>query len=208
MRKSRRKYYDVFSRFYDRFIEMHSSGHQGELKRFFAKATGVPEGGIILDICTGTGTLLPYLKARVAGAGRVVGVDFSSGMLDVARKKCTALDRTDLVQGDVGRLPFSNRVFDAVTCTHAFYELKGESQDRCLREIRRVLKPGCPFLMMEHDVPENPVVRFLFYIRIMSMGTHRAVQILKREKEYLAGYFSHVVKVNTPAGRSKILICR
>ena len=45
--------------------------------------------------------------------------------------------------------------FDAVTCSHAFYELKGETQERTLREILRILKPGKTFLMMEHDVPER-----------------------------------------------------
>lgn len=98
--------------------------------------------------------------------------------------------------------------FDAVTCSHAFYELKGETQGQALREILRILKPGRVFLIMEHDVPENSLVRALFYIRILSMGAKRALAILKHEKSTLESYFSRVEKVASPSGGSKILICR
>ncbi|MEA3417510.1 MAG: class I SAM-dependent methyltransferase [Thermodesulfobacteriota bacterium] len=79
-----------------------------------------------------------------------------------------------LVESDVAYLPFKPDEFDAVTCTHAFYELKGETQNRVLREIVRVLKAGKPFIMMEHDVPKNALIRVLFYIRLFSMGAKRA----------------------------------
>jgi len=41
----------------------------------------------------------------------------------------------------VGRLPFAAGSFDAVTCSHAFYEIKGETQRWALEEILRVLRP-------------------------------------------------------------------
>jgi ubiquinone/menaquinone biosynthesis C-methylase UbiE len=94
-----------------------------------------------------------------------------------------------------------------VTCTHAFYELKGETQDRALREIVRVLKAGRPFFMMEHDVPRRPLIRALFYVRLFSMGAKRAIYILRHEKRTLERYFESVEKITTPSGRSKIMIC-
>lgn len=99
-------------------------------------------------------------------------------------------------------------VFDAATCAHAFYELKGDSQDACLRGIRNILKNGKPFLMMEHDVPRNPLVRFLFYIRLMSMGMSKAIQIVRHEREVLLRYFHTVDKHQTASGRSKIMVCK
>jgi len=46
--------------------------------------------------------------------------------------------------------------YDAVTCSHAFYEIKGGTRNWVLQETIRVLKPKGAFLMMEHDVPPNP----------------------------------------------------
>ncbi len=207
MRHTRQVYYDIFSRFYDRFVALHSRDKQGLARKFLVEQIPVQRGGRLLDLCTGTGTLLTYLRAKVGPDGEVVGADFSRGMLNVAQKKIKAFTNVSLVQADAGCLPFAAATFDAVTCSHAFYELKGETQDRALREIVRVLRPGGVFLMMEHDVPANPLVRALFYLRMISMGAGRAITFLHHEQELLQRYFHSITKVLASAGRSKVMIC-
>ena len=204
MRNFRRKYYDLFSKFYDRFIAMHATDGQGVLRDILAEQTAAGAGDIVLDICTGTGA---PLAGRVENTGVVVGLDFSSGMLRAAREKTRNNDRICLVQADCSRLPFRTGVFAAVTCSHAFYELKGDTQIKTLVEIKRCLQPEKPFLMMEHEVPENRLVRLLFYIRLMSMGRARAAQILKHELAFLKQHFRHVKKATTMTGKSKIYTC-
>jgi ubiquinone/menaquinone biosynthesis C-methylase UbiE len=207
MKRMRRVYYNGFSSFYDRFVAFHSRDKQGLARKFLADRLPIEEDGSVLDICTGTATLLSHLHAIVGPYGRVVGVDFSRGMLKVGRDKIKSWVTIHLVEADAGELPFVDSTFDGVTCSHAFYELKGETQDRALREILRVLRPKGAFLMMEHDVPRNPFVRALFYLRLSFVGAGRAVSILRHEQELLETYFRRVEKVVVPAGRSKILIC-
>jgi ubiquinone/menaquinone biosynthesis C-methylase UbiE len=204
----RRIYYNAFSRFYDRFVALHSSDSQGAVREYLSGMVPGGEGDRILDMCTGTGSLLLRLRNKVRRGGLVVGVDFSRGMLTVNRKKTGIYENVCLVEADVAFLPFRAQSFDAATCSHAFYELKGEAQERSLKEVRRVLKPGKAFLMMEHDLPENPLVRAMFYLRLASMGARRAANILRHEKTMLGRYFRSVEKVITPTGRSKIMICR
>ena len=208
MRNLRRAYYDRFSRYYDRFVAAHSSDAQGAARTFLSDRVVVPEGGAVLDICTGTGSLLLSLRGRAGASGLVAGADFSRGMLNAARAKMKMPANVVLVETDVASLPFAGRCFDAVTCSHAFYELKGETQGRTLREIVRVLKPCGTFFMMEHDVPRNPVVRTLFYLRLLSMGAGRAISILKHEREILGAHFGHIEKLVTPTGHSKVWVCR
>lgn len=62
--------------------------------------------------------------------------------------------------------------------------------------------------MMEHDVPPNPFVRVLFYLRLALIGSGGAINFLRREQEMLERYFASVAKVLAPAGRSKVMICR
>ena len=208
MKRFRQKYYDYFSRIYDRFVAIHSTDRALRLRYFLADNTGLKKGGNVLDICTGTGSALIPLKEKVQAQGRVVGVDFSIGMLQAGKSKISDDDTIFLVLADVAYLPFKNEAFHAVTCSHAFYELKGETQDNCLQEIGRVLKPGSPFLMMEHDVPKNLFIRMLFYLRLLSMGPKKALEILRHERELLMRYFKSVEKISTPTGRSKIMICK
>ncbi len=208
MRRGRRAYYDWFSRFYDRFVYLHSRDKQGLARKFLVDQLPLQIGGLVLDLCTGTATLLPLLQATVGSEGQVVGVDFSHGMLQVAQKKTRSFANVYLVEADAGFLPFMAGSFDAVTCSHAFYELKGETQNRALEEIVRVLKPNGAFLMMEHDVPQNPFVRALFYLRLAFIGAGRAITFLRQEREILEKYFGSVEKILAPAGRSKVMICR
>jgi ubiquinone/menaquinone biosynthesis C-methylase UbiE len=208
MRRLRRAYYDKFSRFYDRFVALHSRDTQGLARTFLADRLPVAGGDSVLDLCTGTASLLSHLHAKVGCVGQVVGMDFSHGMLKVAQEKTRSFPNVHLVEGDAGQLPFAAETFEAVTCSHAFYELKRQTQGWALQEIVRVLRPQGTFLMMEHDVPRNPFVRALFYLRLASMGAARAITFLHREQEVLERYFGSVEKVMPLAGRSKIIICR
>jgi ubiquinone/menaquinone biosynthesis C-methylase UbiE len=208
MRHTRRAYYDKFSKFYDRFVALHSRDAQGLARKFLADQLPVPKGASVLDLCTGTASLLSHFAAKVGCDGQVVGVDFSYGMLRVAHEKIRNLPNVHLVEADAGYLPFAAGTFDAVTCSHAFYELKGETQDWALREIVRVLRPQGAFLMMEHDVPSNAIVRALFYLRLTFIGAGRAITFLRHEQEVLKKHFGSVEKVMPPGGRSKVMVCR
>ena len=200
-------YYNLFSRFYDAFVALHSSDPGGTLRDRLAEKVGSKSGDAVLDICTGTGAMLPSLRERTDDEGMVVGLDFSRGMLEAAKSKLASHPNVFLIEADVSSLPFKNEVFSGVTCSHAFYELKGDASPKCLREINRVLKKGKRFVMMEHEVPENRLVRMLFYIRIFSMGRKQAVEILKQGERIFRNNFSRVEKSLTEDGKSKIVIC-
>ena len=200
-------YYNLFSKIYDRFISLHSGDRGGTLREELACAVGLQPGDKVLDLCTGSGSLLPPLLRQVGEAGRIIGVDFSSGMLAHARKKVNGASNVDLVNSDVSDLPFRDNVFDGATCSHAFYELKGDEASRFLHEIYRVLKPGKQFLMMEHEVPKHLITRMLFYLRILSMGSAKALGILRHERENLLQVFPQVEKTLADTGRSKIFAC-
>jgi ubiquinone/menaquinone biosynthesis C-methylase UbiE len=86
--------------------------------------------------------------------------------------------------------------------------LKGETQQQALREIVRVLRPGGCFLMMEHDVPSNLLVKALYFVRLTFIGGGRAIAFMRREAESLQQHFASVEKIAAPAGRSKVMICQ
>lgn len=210
MKNSRQRYYDYFSGFYDRFVSLHSrTSPQDGMKAFLVDLLHSEGCGHVLDVCCGTGSFLLRLAEQTGPQPLLaVGLDFSKGMLAVSKRKTVMHPAVCLVRGDAAVLPFRSHSFDAVTCTHAFYELKSAVQDRALGEIVRILRPGSIFLMVEHDLPENAFVRALYYIRIASMGAARAVSILRNEKATLEHYFKSVAKIGAPAGKSKILLCR
>ena len=60
----------------------------------------IRKGSDILDLGTGTGVLLPYLSERTGMSGRIVGIDFSDGMLDEAKRKFGHLENVKIIKAD------------------------------------------------------------------------------------------------------------
>src|SRR6267143_4390128 len=97
---------------YDLVNTVLSAGTDGGWRRRAAKATLLKPGGSALDVACGSGKLTALL-ARIAGPnGRVVGLDFSKQMLEVARRDHPGIE---FVEGDALKLPFEDASFDAST---------------------------------------------------------------------------------------------
>lgn len=78
-------------------------------------------GQKVLDIATGTG-IVAIASAKIVGsAGKVIGVDISSGMLKQAQSKIAAegLQNIELVEADADFLNFPDNSFDAILCSSA-----------------------------------------------------------------------------------------
>ena len=207
MSSLRRLYYDLFSKFYDLIIRLHSLDREGSLRGFITEKANLSKGDKALDLCTGTGSVAVELTKGVGGEGLVVGLDFSWGMLEKAKEKANRLnlDQLFLVQANASQLPFKKSSFHGVTCSHAFYELKGEERKRAIDEVASILIEGGRFCLMEHARPEKAFVRLLFYIRIFFLGSKDARKFLMEEGPIFGENFENITKVMSPTGKSKLI---
>lgn len=122
--------------------------------------------GIALDVCTGTGDLLPLLRKKFGGT--VLGLDFCLPMLECANSK-TAITDVDvsLVQGDGLQLPFADETFDCITVSFGVRNFADLVTG--LVELKRVLKPTGTLLILEFGQPKIPVFAMLYrwYSRVI-----------------------------------------
>ena len=100
-----------------------------------------------LDLCCGTGAMLEVLGPLATEL--LVGLDFSQGMLRVAR-------RTDapLVRADALAPPFEE-AFDLVTCFSALGHFLPSEHETLVRAVRSCLRPGGRFLFATGEMPEK-----------------------------------------------------
>ncbi|WP_104735565.1 bifunctional demethylmenaquinone methyltransferase/2-methoxy-6-polyprenyl-1,4-benzoquinol methylase UbiE [Hanstruepera ponticola] len=106
----------------------------------------------ILDIATGTGDLA--INLTETNAKTIIGLDISSGMLEIGKQKIRkkGLENTvELVLGDSENMPFEDNYFDAITV--AFGIRNFETLEKGLAEIYRVLKPSGTFVILETSIP-------------------------------------------------------
>jgi demethylmenaquinone methyltransferase/2-methoxy-6-polyprenyl-1,4-benzoquinol methylase len=158
-----RRMFDRIAPFYDVMNKVMTAG----LDRRWRKATireTVKPGDRVLDACCGTGDLA--VAARAAGAGEIVGVDFSEQMLERARRKDPELE---WIQADVLALPFEDASFDAVVV--GFGVRNVEDLEAGIRELRRVLRPGGRLGILEITTPRGPLKVFykLWFDRIVPL---------------------------------------
>ncbi|WP_240930503.1 class I SAM-dependent methyltransferase [Isoptericola sp. BMS4] len=104
--------------------------------------------GETLDVAAGTGLNLPHYPRSVT-AGHLTAVEWSPGMLDVARRRADALGLdVDLRVGDAQRLDLPDRSFDTVVCTFSLCAVA--DHETALAEMVRVLRPGGRLLLADH----------------------------------------------------------
>jgi ubiquinone/menaquinone biosynthesis C-methylase UbiE len=207
MSSLRRVYYDLFSKIYDLIIRLHSRDVAGSLRRFIVEEANISEGNKALDLCTGTGSVAVEMTKQVGETGFVIGLDFSWGMLEKAKEKArkSGINRLHLVQANASQLPFKQSSFHGVTCSHAFYELKGDERARAIDEVARILFEGGRFCLMEHTKPKRLFPRLLFYIRLFFLGAKDARQFLAEEGSILGKRFKNITRAMSPTGQSKLI---
>lgn len=72
----------------------------------------IEEGGRVLDVGCGAGAVTIEAAARVGSTGRVLGVDISRPLLELARRRCAVLSNVDFLEGDAQTHPFQADGYD------------------------------------------------------------------------------------------------
>lgn len=140
-KREQRETWDAAAAGWEKWWSIFEKAAQSVSDRLVALARVRP-GDRVLDIATGTGEPA-VTAARVVGpSGRVIGIDHSSGMLSVARRRAVALglNNMEFREGDAESLPVSERGFDAVLCRWGLMFMP--DLDSAVRRIREVLKPS------------------------------------------------------------------
>jgi len=155
--------FDRIAPVYDGMNRVMTVGLDQHWRRATVGAT-VHEGDRVLDACCGTGDLA--VAAQKAGAGEVVGLDFSERMLERARRKAPDLE---WIQGDVLALPFDVATFDAAVV--GFGVRNVEDLDGALKELCRVLRPGGRLGILEITTPRGVLAPFyrLWFDRVVPL---------------------------------------
>lgn len=132
---------------------------------------GARASGRILDIAVGTGLTLPHYPSDAV----VTGIDVSSGMLAIARRRAADLGRAvELHEGDAQQLPFDDASFDTVVCALALCCVPDPA--RAVAEMHRVLVPGGRLLLLDHIGSSWPPLRWgqqlLEQLTVRTAGEH------------------------------------
>ena len=147
---------------YDRMNRLMSFGRDQSWRRRALQLAGVPPGGRLLDVASGTGDLA-LLSLECDPSARVTGVDLTFEMIELGRQKQKTRTPThsqssiDWTVGDGLRLPYPDETFDAVVS--GFMMRNVTDIAGAFAEQRRVVRPGGCVVCLEMTYPQLPLWR-------------------------------------------------
>jgi demethylmenaquinone methyltransferase/2-methoxy-6-polyprenyl-1,4-benzoquinol methylase len=156
--------FDRIARRYDTVNTVLSMGTDAGWRRRAARETKLQTGGSALDVACGSGKLTAELAKLVGPHGRVVGLDFSPQMLEVARKDHPGIE---FLEGDALALPFDDSSFDAATIGFGLRNLADPV--RGLREMLRVVKPSRRVVVLEFVRPPAGLIGSAYRVYLRTL---------------------------------------
>lgn len=136
-----RRYWDAQADRYDRQMGFFDRHLFADSRQWICSRAG----GRVLEVAIGTGLNLPYYPQDI----ELTGVDFSTGMLEHARRRAGQLGRNlALREADAQALQFPDASFDTVVCTFGLCSIAKDRQ--AVAEMVRVLRPKGLLLLADH----------------------------------------------------------
>jgi demethylmenaquinone methyltransferase/2-methoxy-6-polyprenyl-1,4-benzoquinol methylase len=156
-----RRMFGAIAHAYDLNNRVHSFGRDQAWRRVAVRMAEVTPTDEVLDVACGTGDLTRAFAD--ANPRRVVGLDFTEPMLEIARTRRLGPKRSsqriiEYVQGDALNLPYPDASFDILSI--AFGIRNVADPEGALREFRRVLRPGGRLIILEFSQPRFGPLRW------------------------------------------------
>lgn len=144
---------------YDLFNDLITLGMHRYWKRVLVKKAKLKLGDHALDICCGTGDITGRIEGVVGSGGLAMGLDFSKGMLDIAKSRNQSVKK-QLICASACEIPYKDNSVHAVTVGFGLRNLVNIKT--CLSEVYRVLKPGGRFICLDMGKVKIPIIKQLF----------------------------------------------
>jgi ubiquinone/menaquinone biosynthesis C-methylase UbiE len=150
--------HDRLLRFYDPLTRLLGADR---VRAKLLDAANVQPGEQVLDLGCGTGAVSLLLAKRQPEA-RIVGLDPDANALARAEQKARAAGAAiEWQKGYAGRAPYPAHSFDHVVSSLMIHHLTSEEKQAAFRDVKRLLRPGGAFHLLDFGPPKNAIERAL-----------------------------------------------
>jgi len=163
------KLFDNMSSSYSRMNYITSFGFSERWRRQCVEAIDIEKEKVVVDLMTGMGECWSPILNRANENSKLIGLDFSSGMIKRARKKKSKLKdvQIQILQENVFDNSIEDQSTDYVISGFGLKTFNDAQLSNLANEINRILKPNGKFSLIDVSVPKNRLLKtaFLFYLK-------------------------------------------
>jgi demethylmenaquinone methyltransferase/2-methoxy-6-polyprenyl-1,4-benzoquinol methylase len=161
--------FDEMQSTYELVSSVTSFGFNRRWRKQLISLMGIEAGMRICDFMAGSGETWQYLLPRIGPQGSLLAVDFSTKTVQSARKRRRGLGLRNVSIREEDALDSSvpSSSIDAVVCAYGAKTLSPDGHRRLVTEIKRLLKAGGMFGVVEVSLPRSALLRrpYLLYLR-------------------------------------------
>jgi arsenite methyltransferase len=158
----------------------------------------IKPGNVVIDLGSGAGNDCFIARAETGSEGKVIGIDFTSAMIDKARQNAEKMGyhNVEFRQGDIENMPVSDGIADVVVSNCVLNLVPNKAA--VFGEIYRVLKPGGHFsisdVVLVGELPDalrkdaemyagcvSGAIQETSYLALIGQAGFTAVKIQKRK---------------------------
>ncbi|MDQ3142767.1 MAG: arsenite methyltransferase [Bacteroidota bacterium] len=135
----------------------------------FAK---IKKGDVVIDLGSGAGNDCFIARAETGETGKVIGIDMTDAMIDLARNNAEKLNfhNVEFRLGEIETMPVTSKVADVIV-SNCVLNLVPD-KNKAFQEIHRVLKPGGHFsisdVVLVGELPERIMKTAEMYVGCIS----------------------------------------
>ncbi|GHT29163.1 methyltransferase [Bacteroidia bacterium] len=131
-------YNAIAQQYFDTYVS-----DKSDLEYFDTFANSLPKSSTILDVGCGMGHYSKYLYDKGLC---VTGIDFSEGMLKIAKENYPEID---FINADVCNLKNKIKIkYDGIVITFLLHHLSKQEVEQCLLEVKSLCKPSTHLLLI------------------------------------------------------------
>lgn len=167
------KYYKTefesfFADIYDAFF---SAATFFQIKRLRKKAIdmlALKKGQSVLDLACGTGGITIIIAEAVGETGKVLGIDLSQRMLQIAIKKSGDYPKISYLRQNFEHVNYENR-FDAAVIGFGAHEVPPKPRHNLYKQAFKTLKPKGKLLLFDYASPKGTLSKHLYRLYLKTI---------------------------------------
>jgi len=167
-----RKGFGALSFAYDRTIALGGLAEESTIRKESIESLNLRKGDTVFDICCGTGLNFKLLEKNIGNDGRIVGLDLTPELLNIAASRCDKMDWNNITLVSANLLEFNTDVLaDCAVSTASIGMIPEYSQ--AIDRVMKYLKPEGRFVIVDGKTSAqfpNRAFNHLYYLAAKSAG--------------------------------------
>lgn len=164
----RTEFESFLAEIYDAFFNVATFFQINKLRRKAIKMLELKKGQLILDLACGTGGLTTIIAGTVGEKGKVVGIDLSQRMLNIAIRKSKQYPQISYFRHNFEHVPYKN-VFDAAVISFGTHEVPPEPRRNLYKQTYKALRPKGKLLVFDYATINNKAFKLIYWLYLKAI---------------------------------------